>query len=113
MRIAATHLRLRLRPPMLLDDIRELIAVPAPELERVDAVLTAGYAEALQLEAERWRLERRIGEVAETLAEDSTELRHEELAALARRLTAANEGITRLRTLLVSLRERRSALRAA
>lgn len=98
---------------MLLDEIRELIAVPAPDLERVDAILTAGYAEALQLEAERWRLERRIGEVAATLAKDSTELRHEELAALARRLTAANEGITRLRTLLVSLRERRSTLRAA
>jgi predicted nucleic acid-binding Zn-ribbon protein len=103
---------------MLIDDIRELLAAPMPAdarpfLDRVDSTLTAGYAQALQLEAERWRLERRIGEVAAKLADARSELRHEELAALAKRLTAANEDISRLRTLLSSLRDRRTTLRDA
>jgi chromosome segregation ATPase len=103
--------------PLLLD-IRELLAAPIPAdlrplLERLDSTLTAGYAQALQLEAERWRLERQIGDVAAHVAEERTELGTEELASLARRLTAVNEEISRLRTLLVSLRERRSELRQA
>jgi hypothetical protein len=98
---------------MLLDDIRELLAAPAPALDRVDATLTAGYAQALQLEAERWRLERGIGEVAAELSDDPSEPRHEELASLARRLTSVNEDINRLRKLLASLRERRSEFQAA
>src|SRR6476659_10865509 len=103
---------------MLIDDIRELLAAPEPLdarpfLERLDATLTAGYAQALQLEAERWRLERRIGDVAAHAAEAPGELRHEELSALAQRLTSANEDISQLRTLLGTLRERRSELRAA
>src|SRR5436190_21782631 len=103
---------------MLIDDIRELLAAPEPLdarpfLERLDATLTAGYAQALQLEAERWRLERRIGEVAAGLADEGTEPRFDELLALARNLTEANEGITSLRALLASLRERRAEVRTA
>ena len=103
---------------MVIDDIRELLTVPSPAdaalfLERLDATLTAGYAHALQLEAERWRLERRIGELAATLVDDKSELDTNELASLARRLTLANEDIASLRTLLGSLRDRRSAIRTA
>jgi hypothetical protein len=103
---------------MLIDDIRELLAAPAPAeprqfLDRLDATLTSGYAQALQLEAERWRLERRIGEVAALLGDEQNELRTEELAALTQRLNDANENITMLRDLLGSLRARRSALRDA
>ena len=105
-------------PDMVIDDIRELLTAPRPAdatlfLEQLDATLTAGYAHALQLEAERWRLERRIGEVAATLVDDKRKLDTDELASLARQLTAANEAIASLRTLLTSLRDRRSAIRTA
>jgi hypothetical protein len=103
---------------MLIDDIRELLTVPNPAdttlfLERLDATLTAGYAHALQLEAERWRLERRIGEVASNLGDEQTELDVNDLASLGRRLTLANENIASLRILLTSLRDRRSQIRSA
>jgi hypothetical protein len=103
---------------MVIDEIRNLLTAPSPAdatlfLERLDSTLTAGYAHALQLEAERWRVERRIGEVAATLVDDKSELDTNELASLARRLTLANEDIASLRTLLGSLRDRRSAIRTA
>jgi hypothetical protein len=103
---------------MVIDEIRELLGTPRPAdaelfLEQLDTTLTAGYAHALQLEAERWRLERRIGEVAAKLVDDKSELDTDELASLARRLTSANESIASLRTLLGSLRDRRSAVRTA
>lgn len=103
---------------MVVDDIRELLTTPRPAeaalfLERVDSTLTAGYAHALQLEAERWRLERRIGEVAAELASSSADGHAQELAALVRRLTSANESLAALRTLLSSLRERRAELKTA
>ena len=84
-----------------------------PLLERFDETLTAGYAYALQLEAERWRAERRLGEVAARIARRSDQGRVEELTALAKRLNDASEEITALRTLLVSLRDRRRELRQA
>ena len=103
---------------MVTDDIRELLTAPEPAettpfLERLDATLTAGYAHALQLEAERWRLERRIGEVAARLGENQNGPDVKELASLGRRLTSANESIASLRTLLTSLRDRRTSIRKA
>jgi hypothetical protein len=102
----------------LLHEIRELLAAPLPAdaqplFERLDETLTAGYAYALQLEAERWRAERQIGEVAAHIARTPEDARIEELADLARRLNAASEEIAALRTLLVSLRDRRRELRQA
>ena len=103
---------------MVIDDILELLAAPGapaskPFLERVDSTLTDGYAEALQLEAERRRIESRIAEVVAGIA-DRTAHRHEpELVALSERLMAANANLASLRTLLTSLRDRRSELRSA
>jgi hypothetical protein len=103
---------------MVIDEIRELLTAPRPAdatpfLERLDSTLTSGYAHALQLEAERWRLERRMGEVAAKLVDPGSDLDTEELGKLARRLTSANEDIAALRTLLTSLRDKRSAIRTA
>jgi predicted nucleic acid-binding Zn-ribbon protein len=103
---------------MVIDDIRDLLtapnpAVPKPFLERVDATLTDGYAHALQLEAERWRIERRIAQVVAALPAGSAREHQPELATLAERLTTANESITSLRALLTTLRERRTELRKA
>ena len=59
---------------MVIDEIQELLTAPQPKeadayLERLESTLTAGYAHALQLEGERWRIERRIGELAARLAD--------------------------------------------
>ena len=104
---------------MLIDDILELLATPStaaskPFLERVDATLTDGYAHALQLEAERGRTERRIGEVVAGLGGDRASHRHEpELVELSEKLMSVNAEIRSLRTLLALLRDRRSELRSA
>ena len=103
---------------MVKDDILELLTVPSataskPFLERVDTTLTDGYAHALQLEAERRRIEIRIADVVAGLS-DQTMHRHEpELVELSERLITANAEIASLRTLLTSLRDRRSELRSA
>ena len=103
---------------MLTQDILELLDAPEPAettsfLERLDATLTAGYAHALQLEAERRRLERRIGEIAAKLEDDGHGPDVDELAGLGRRLVSANENIVSLRRLLTDLRHRRTSIRQA
>jgi len=101
----------------LLTDIQSLIdAAPErdqePFLARIEDKLTDGYAAALALEAERWRLERRIGEIATALGDGDAALKTEELAGLAKRMSAADGDLARLRGLLGSLRERASDLRS-
>src|SRR5580765_406549 len=103
---------------MVIDEIRDLLAAPRPAvaktfLERVDSTLTDGYAQALQLEGERWRIERRITEVVASLPADADRDHEPELVTLAKRLRTSNERIETLRALLTSLRERRSELRKA
>jgi sirohydrochlorin ferrochelatase len=103
---------------MIQEEIRTLLDSPplgedAPSLDAIEDTLTAGYARALALEAERWRLERRIAEVATQLAEPSGELRHTELIELGERRAAADGDLTRLRRLLSSLRSRADEVRAS
>ena len=103
---------------MVTDDIRELLSAPSPAdraafLERVDATLTEGYARALQLEAERWRVEQRITEIIASLPEGADGPETSELAGLAERRSSADEDLAVLRGLLDLLRDRRTALRDA
>jgi hypothetical protein len=103
--------------PMIQEEIRTLLDAPrvgedAPSIDAVEHTLTAGYARALALEAERWRLERRIAEVASKLAETpSTE--QSELASLGKRLSTADGDLAQLRELLASLRVRADEIRSA
>lgn len=104
--------------PPLYDEIRQLLAAPgngseAPPLARLEETLTSGYAHALALEAERWRIERRIGEIAAALDEESPEDGAAELTELSSRLNEADGELSRLRGLLASLRTRASDLRLA
>jgi ABC-type phosphate transport system auxiliary subunit len=102
--------------PALLEQIDELLAEPAEEpasLARLERTLTDGYAHALALESERWRLEQRMSELAGELNEGNQELKSREMALLSDRL-ARNAGLlSGLRNELTRLRARTSAARRA
>jgi hypothetical protein len=105
-------------PSSLVEEISALLEAPpaldrGPYLDRLEHTLASGYARALALEAERWRLERRLGEVALGLAEGDAGPGSEELARLARRMADAADDLSELRGLLGTLRDRASAVRAA
>jgi hypothetical protein len=104
----------------IVDEIASLLAEPEPgtarpSLASIEYTLTSGYARALELEAERWRLDRRIGEVTSLLAasDGDGDAGAEELAALTARASTADGELRHLRGLLEALRSRASALRAA
>ena len=79
----------------------------------MEDTLTEGYAQALALEAERWRLERRLGEVARTVEGPDMSGFADELSALATRLTSAEGELAELRGLLGTLHERTRRVRVA
>jgi|SRR5215216_3628221 ABC-type phosphate transport system auxiliary subunit len=96
---------------MINDRISSMLAAPptgaeAPSLDEIEETLTAGYANALALEAERLRIERRIAAAAASLGAESGDPTTAELATLGKRLTAADGDLARLRALLSSLRLR-------
>jgi hypothetical protein len=88
----------------LLDEINALMANAGSDLGRLERVLTDGYAHALSLEAERWRLEKRISEVAQGLQRGDTAQKAKELATIAKRLDVNAGALSSLRALLVDLR---------
>jgi hypothetical protein len=98
---------------LLIDEIRSLLALQPGDgaLPHVEETLTAGYAHALALEAEQWRLERSLGRIARGLGRDE-QADLQELGRLTERLAVVEGELSRLRTLLSSLRERVRALRA-
>jgi hypothetical protein len=83
-----------------------------PGLDQLEDTLTSGYAAALALEAERWRTERRISEVAALLGEGKRG-GTKEIVKLAERLNVADADLARLRGMLSTLRDRADAVRAA
>jgi len=102
----------------VVEEIQALLSAPAegadaPSLERLEDTLTEGYAQALALEAERLRLERRLGEVAREAGGGDPSRFTAELASLAARLTSADGELARLRGLLGPLLERTRSLRLA
>ena len=102
----------------MLERIEQLLNAPvsgaeAPTLARMEATLTEGYANALALEAERWRLERRLGEVARAVEGPDVSSFADELSALAKRLTHAEGELSELRSLLGTLHERTRSVRVA
>jgi uncharacterized membrane protein YccC len=88
----------------LHSQISELIAAPERDLRQIERTLTDGYAHALTLEAERWRLERRLTEVAQSLQPGDTEEAARELSELARRLDGNAGELGDLRGRLSELR---------
>jgi hypothetical protein len=88
----------------LLKQISALISEPARDLDTIERTLTDGYAHALSLEAETWRLEKRIKEVAQTLQRGDTAKKAREIASLAERVEGSVGDLTTLRALLADLR---------
>jgi hypothetical protein len=102
---------------MIHDEIRTMLDTPpegeeAPTIDAIEDTLTAGYARALALEAEHWRLQRRIAEVAAKLGAKSPGDEHTELIQLGQRLSAADGDLSQLRGLLSSLRSRADEVRS-
>jgi septation ring formation regulator EzrA len=103
--------------PALLEQIDELLAEPVQTeepatLDRLERTLTDGYAYALALEAERYRLERRMSELAGELNDGDKELKTKELAQVSDRLSSNASILSALRETLTQLRARSSALRS-
>ena len=88
--------------------IRCLLNHASPTLDCVEDTLTEGYAKALALEAERLRLERRLGEMARR----ATPERAAEIRTLGSRLIHADGELEQLRSLLGTLHDRARELRA-
>ena len=93
----------------MVQQIEDLLRDDASTLEDVEDTLTEGYARALELEAERLRLERRIGEVARGTSNDQAA----EIRRLGSRLTSADGELQRLRSVLDTLADRARSLRSA
>ena len=100
----------------LLEEIEELLRQPPSggpaAAERIEQTLTDGYAHALELEAERWRVERQIADLAKLLA-GGDEGRADELSRLYARLASTDAEVKRLRGTLATLRRHVDAVRAA
>jgi hypothetical protein len=97
--------------PLLLE-ITSLLEAPTSRDDPavIERTLTDGYARALNLEAEKWRLQKQMGEMSAAADRDSSK----ELVSLAKKLEAQDGSLAQLRALLVRLRERHSlATRAA
>jgi tRNA C32,U32 (ribose-2'-O)-methylase TrmJ len=94
----------------VIERIRDLLALPsqgrgAPSRERIESVLTEGYAEALALDGQRLRLERKIDQVTAHLARGG-QTRAEDLQKVMARIEATEEDLAKLRKLLAALRSR-------
>ena len=96
----------------LLDRIDGVLRVPGADrdVEELERLLTDGYAEALAIEAETLRLDRRLGIAARELGDGSVE-KANELTSLARELDERSGELAALRRLLAELRTRTESLR--
>jgi len=99
----------------LRDEIAELLRMPehgvgAPSLDTIESTLTDGYAAKHALEAERWRVERRLGEVARGAGEPAG---RREFARLSEQLETIDGELAKLRPLLHNLQARRRLARRA
>jgi chromosome segregation ATPase len=97
----------------LLAKINALLDASTHDLDQIEHTLTDGYAYALSLEGERWRLERRISEVAQDIERGDMAEKAQELSTLAKRLDGNADDLARLRSRLVDLRRHADDVRVA
>ena len=92
----------------LLARINTMIESESRDLVQIERTLTDGYAAALSLEAEGWRIERRMAEV---VADGYTTKQAEELASLSKRLSGNKGRLVSLRAVLADLRRHMDRVR--
>jgi septal ring factor EnvC (AmiA/AmiB activator) len=97
---------------LVLDRIGAVVDAAPRDMEQIERTLTDGYAQALALEAERFRLQRRLTEVAETIAVDASAEKAKELSAIVARLDHNSGSLSRLRGKLADLRQHADRVRA-
>lgn len=97
----------------LLERIQTLIASETRDLDQLERTLTDGYAHALSLEAEQWRLDKRIAEVASGLQRGDAVEKARELANLSERRQANDVDLAALRGILGTLRRHAAGVRVA
>ena len=97
----------------LLERIQTLIASETRDLDQLERTLTDGYAHALSLEAEQWRLDKRIAEVASGLQRGDPLEKARELANLSERRQANDVDLAALRGILGTLRRHAAGVRVA
>jgi hypothetical protein len=88
----------------LLERISELLGDPACDRDLVERTLTDGYAGALALEADGWRLERRLAVLSQGIEQGDIVTNARELAEVARRLERNGDDLAELRRRLAELR---------
>jgi len=76
---------------------------------QLERTLTDGYAHALALEAERWRLQQRIGKLTAAAVAGGEPASRRELGAVVRLLERQEEEIGALRLELARLQQRHSS----
>jgi hypothetical protein len=95
----------------LMDQIKAIIAKSSRNLDEIERTLTDGYAHALSIEAEKWRLDKRIAEVAQGIQRGDTAKKARELAALSRERDGHDDDLLTLRGLLGELRRHADGVR--
>ena len=95
----------------LVDRIETMISAETSDLAQIERTLTDGYAEALLLEAEKWRIERRIAEVTQGIQRGDTAKKARELATLSRKLDGNEGTLIHLRSVLADLRRHANGVR--
>jgi hypothetical protein len=88
----------------LLDQITALHGASTRDIDQIERTLTDGYAHALSLEAERWRLEQRVTGLSQGIENGDTASKARELTDVAKRLESISVELTQLRDALADLR---------
>jgi len=97
----------------MMGQLSALLASAPRDRERIEQTLTDGYAHALSLEAERWRVQERLRALAATIEPGDLEEKTKELSELARRIELQDGVLVQLRELLARLRTEYAEVAAA
>jgi chromosome segregation ATPase len=97
----------------LLEKINALIDASTGDVDEIEHTLTDGYARAMSLESDRWRLERRIAAIAAEIERGDVAAKARELGALATRLETTEGDLRQLRARLADLRRVASTVRVS
>jgi hypothetical protein len=95
----------------LLTRIKALLSGSTHDLDHIERTLTDGYARALSLEAERWRLEKRVTTLTQGIQRGDTAKKARELAEIAEQLDGNADDLRTLRVVLSDLRRHAASVR--